>query len=276
MSMEKYRVLYQLPEAYACTTLDVAIILGSGLTSVADSFNISAELAYTDIENFPRCTAPTHKSKLSFATTAGLNIGIFNGRLHLYEGLAARDIVAPVYLSHALGARYIIVLNAVGALNPEYQVSDIVLIEDHLNFTGSSPLTGVVDESIGPRFPDMSQPYCAELRKVFARSAHDASINTRYGIYAGVAGPQLETSAERRYLRMAGADVVGMSLVHEVIAAAHCGARVLALSVVTNSATGAADQQADSIEQVIDNANKTAKKIARVLPAFLEQLSASA
>src|SRR5690606_35250153 len=168
------------------------------------------------------------------------------GRLHLYEGWAAQDIALAVHLLKALGAGRLIVTNAAGALNPDLEPGEVMLIEDHLNFTGVNPLTGPNDERLGLRFPDLSRAYDPCLRAGALRAAAAAGVSLRRGVYAGVAGPSLEPSAERRFFRAAGADAVGMSTVIEVIAAAHAGLPVLGLSAITNSAAGAPDQAPDT------------------------------
>ncbi len=164
------------------------------------------------------------------------------------------------------------VTNAAGALDPEFRPGDIMLIEDQLNFTGASPLTGPNDDAIGLRFPDMSRAYDPELRDAARRAAEAAGVALRYGIYAGVAGPQLETSAERRFLRAAGADAVGMSTVIEVIAAVHAGMRVLGLSAITNDASGGPDQAPDTIEAVLAHAGTAGVGIAALLARLLPEI----
>ena len=172
-----------------------------------------------------------------------------------------------------LGAKRLILTNAVGALNPDWGEADVALIEDHINFTGRSPLTGANDDTLGPRFPDQSQLYNRQLLDLAHQAAEQEGLHLRQGIYAGVAGPELETSAERRFLRMAGADVVGMSLIMEAIAANHCGLEVLCLAAVTNAATGKADQQVDTLEAVLANAAIAGEKIARLMPSLLKLIA---
>lgn len=167
----------------------------------------------------------------------------------------------------------LIVTNAAGALNETYVPGDIMLIEDHLNFTGANPLIGPNDDAIGLRYPDMSRAYDAELRTLAVEAIHDTGVDHRSGIYAAVTGPSLETSAERRFLRSTGADAVGMSTVPEVIAAVHCGLRVIAFSAITNMATGGPNQEPDSIEAVHDNAAVAASKLEAILTALLGKLT---
>ena len=194
------------------------------------------------------------------------------GRLHLYEGWSPADIALAVRLLRRLGAERLVVTNAAGALDPEFLPGEVMLIEDHLNFTGASPLTGPNDDTIGLRFPDMSRAYDPGLRALARRVAEDAAIPLRTGIYAGVAGPQLETSAERRFLRAAGADAVGMSTVIEVIAAVHAGMKVIGLSAITNDASGGPDQAPDTIEAVLAHAEAAGVRIAALLARLLPEL----
>ena len=202
----------------------------------------------------------------------GRRVALMQGRLHLYEGWSPADIALAVRLLRRLGAERLVVTNAAGALDPEFQPGEVMLIEDHLNFTGASPLTGPNDDTIGLRFPDMSRAYDPDLRALARRVAEDAAIPLRTGIYAGVAGPQLETSAERRFLRAAGADAVGMSTVIEVIAAVHAGMKVIGLSAITNDASGGPDQAPDTIEAVLAHAEAAGVRIAALLARLLPEL----
>jgi purine-nucleoside phosphorylase len=192
------------------------------------------------------------------------------GRVHLYEGRSAQEVALPVYLLRALGAERLVVTCAAGALDPELAPGTVMLIEDHLNLTGANPLTGPNDERLGPRFPDMSRAYDPELRA--AAWAAGAERGLAHGIYAGIAGPSLETSAERRFLRAAGADAVGMSTVLEVIAAVHAGMAVLGLAAITNAAHGGPDQAPDTVEDVLAMAAVAGETIAALLARLLPRL----
>ncbi|PSM19354.1 purine-nucleoside phosphorylase [Nitratireductor sp. StC3] len=251
---------------------DTAIILGSGLGELADKVVDPVAVAYRRIDGFPVSTAPSHRGRLVFGTLFGRQAVLMQGRFHLYEGWAPRDIALAVYLLHRLGARRLIVTNAAGALDPAYRPGDMMVIKDHLNFTGLNPLTGPNDETIGPRFPDLSRAYDPDLAAAALAAAARAGVAAHAGIYAGIAGPSLETSAERRFLRSAGADAVGMSTVHEVIAAAHVGLKTIGLSAITNKATGGPDQQPDTIEDVLAHARIAGKKIAALLAVLLPGL----
>jgi purine-nucleoside phosphorylase len=194
------------------------------------------------------------------------------GRLHLYEGFSAQDVALPVYVLQALGARHLIVTNAAGALSPDFAPGEVMLIEDHLNLTGTTPLCGANDDALGLRFPDLSRAYDPDLRARAVAAAAAAGLTLHRGIYAGVPGPQLETPAERRFLRATGADAVGMSTVLEVIAAVHAGLPTLGLCAITNAATGSPDQAPDTIEAVIATAAVAGETIAALLDRLIPTL----
>ncbi len=252
--------------------VDVGVVLGSGLGDLAAATRHPVSIPYAEIEGVPVSKAPGHAGRLVVGELFGKRAALLQGRVHLYEGWSARDVALPVYLLRMLGARTLIVTNAAGALDPDFAPGDTMLIEDHLNFTGATPLTGPNEDGLGLRFPDMSQAYDPELRALALSAASEAGEPLRRGIYAGVAGPALETSAERRFLRSAGADAVGMSTVIEVIGAAHAGLRTLGFSAITNRATGGPDQQVDTIEDVLANAQTAGRRIAAILAALLPKL----
>lgn len=247
----------------------IALMLGSGLGHIADSVAGAEIIPYSVIDGFPVSTAPGHKGQLVAGTLFGRRVLVMQGRLHLYEGWAPADIALSVYLLKRLGAASLIVTNAAGALNPNYAPGEVMLIEDHLNFTGLNPLVGPNDDSIGLRFPDMSRAYDPALLKLARKAADESGTPVHTGIYAGVLGPSLETSAERRFLRAAGADAVGMSTVTEVIAAVHAGLRVVGISAITNKATGGPEQEPDTLEDVLANAAVAGEKIAGILERLL-------
>lgn len=251
---------------------ELGIIVGSGLGQLGKLFTIIKTVDYAELSGFPQSTAPSHKGCLHLAQHNNTKLVIFDGRLHMYEGWTASEAAMPVRLAKMMGVKNLIVTNAVGALNPEFSPGDVMMVTDHLNFTGCSPLRGPNDDSLGARFPDMSQAYEKKLRWLAESEFKRLSITLQQGIYAGVFGPELETSAERRFLRLAGGDAVGMSLVMETIAAVHCGINVLALTAIANNATGGAEQQPDDIETVLKNAGLAAEKIAQVLPSIIENI----
>ena len=259
----------QLPDNFQP---DIALIVGSGLGEIIAPLDVIQTIRYDQIDGLPQSTAPGHAGCLQLATCGNTNIIIFEGRFHMYEGWTPRQSAIQVNLCNLLGIDKVIVTNAAGSLNPEFNPGDLMLVTDHINFTGCSPLRGQNDEETGPRFPDMSQAYSRQLQEITRAVFKEQSMPLREGIYTGVFGPELETSAERRFFRLAGGDVVGMSLTMETIAAAHCGMQVLGLVAITNSATGRAHQQPDTIEEVLDTAQICAKKMSRALPLILEQI----
>ncbi|TYO88858.1 purine-nucleoside phosphorylase [Oceanicella actignis] len=252
--------------------IEAALILGSGLGALADQVQEARALPYAELPGFPVSTAPGHAGRFVVGRLHGRRVALMQGRLHLYEGWSAAQIALPVRLLRRMGARTLVITNAAGALNPDLKPGAPMLIADHLNFTGANPLTGPNDERIGPRFPDMSRAYDPELRALARAAAAEAGEPLAEGVYAGVAGPSLETSAERRFLRMAGGDAVGMSTVVEAIAANHCGMRVAAISAITNAADGGPDQQPDTIEEVLANAAVAGEKIGRILARLIPAL----
>jgi purine-nucleoside phosphorylase len=210
------------------------IFLGSGLGPLAERVTVEAEFDYGDLPNFPRSTVTGHAGRLLCGTLSGRQVMVMEGRFHRYEGWSMAEVTYPVRLMQALGCELAIVSNASGGLNPAFGSGDIMLIEDHINFFFDSPLFGVNDEALGPRFPDMSAPYDPQLIEAALSAARGLDCTAHKGVYAGFTGPSFETRAEYRMLRRLGADAVGMSTVPEVIAARHAGLRVLGLSVITN------------------------------------------
>lgn len=248
--------------------IDTAVILGSGLSGIAQHMKVHSEVNYRDIGNMPEPTVPSHKGKVQFGELAGKSVALCHGRLHLYESYSAQQVVMLVYIMNLLGARQLIITNAAGALNSAYRPGDIMIINDQINCTGASPLIGQ-DDTLGQRFVDMSQAYNPLTAANALRSASDSNLSIHSGIYAGVLGPSLETSAERRMLRQLGADAVGMSTVLEVIAANHCGMNVLGLSAITNLALGDSNQGVDTIEAVLENAAKADDGITELISKMI-------
>jgi purine-nucleoside phosphorylase len=220
----------------------VGVVLGSGLGALADRLEGAVSIPYVEIPEFPAVSVAGHAGRLVVGKLGGVPVAAMQGRVHAYEGWSAEDIVFGVRLLAAIGVRALLVTNAAGAVNPALAPGDLVRITDQLNLTGLNPLTGPNDERLGPRFPDMSQPYDPQLGAMLDGSAARLGVGLGTGVYAGVAGPSYETPAEIRMLRTLGADLVGMSTVLEVIAARHAGIRVAAVSLVTNLAAGLAEK----------------------------------
>jgi len=222
------------------------IVLGSGLGGLADEIDPEAVVPYHAIPHFPMPTAAGHAGELVLGRLDGRPVAALRGRVHLYEGYTPQQVVFPVRLLAALGAPVLVLSNAAGGLNPAFQRGDLMLLTDHINFTGTNPLVGPNDDRLGPRFPDMSAAYDPSLRALAESAARAEQVALRAGVYAGVLGPSYETPAEIRMLRAMGADAVGMSTVLETIAARHAGVRVLGIAVITNAAAGSAPAPSDA------------------------------
>lgn len=246
------------------------MILGTGLGGIVNQMDLDHALNYKDIPGFPVSTAPSHAGRLVFGQFGGQHVAIMQGRLHLYEGWSARDIAFPLRVANALGVRKLVVTNAAGSLNAAFDPGDVMMITDHMNFTGHNPLIGPHDDTFGLRFPDMSDAYDSVVQKHIRQAFDKNALPLREGIYAGITGPSLETSAERRFLRQSGGDAVGMSTVMEVIAAKQCGFQVAGLSAISNKADGGPDQQPDTIEEVLEIAALAGSKILKVLPDLIQ------
>ena len=249
----------------------VGIILGTGLGGLAGEIAVEAEIPYTALPHFPVSTVETHEGRLLLGTLGGKAVVAMQGRFHYYEGYSMAQITFPVRVMRALGAEALLVSNACGGMNPNYRSGDLMVIEDHINLQGDNPLIGVNDEALGPRFPDMSAPYDAELMALAEGVALDEKIPLQKGVYVAVPGPNLETRAEYRFLRAIGADVVGMSTVPEVIVAVHGGMRVLGLSVVTDECFPDALKPAD-IGEIIATANRAEPKLTRIMARVIDEM----
>ena len=217
---------------------EIVVVLGSGLAGFAERVEPVAIINYDLIPGFTASTAPYHNGRLILGTIEGKRVACMDGRLHLYEGLELAQIVFPLRVLRKLGAEKLILTNASGGINTSFTVGDIMLIEDHINFQGRNPLIGKNDDALGPRFPDMTYAYDPAFRSLAADCAASLGIEVKKGVYISCTGPSYETPAEIRAFRILGADAVGMSTVPEVIAAVHCGYKVLAFSLITNMAAG--------------------------------------
>ncbi len=247
---------------------EIAIILGTGLGNIAKKIKKEAEIEYAKIPHFPVSTVESHAGKLLFGTLGGKKVAAMEGRFHYYEGYSAAEVTFPVRVLRELGAKILVVSNASGGLNLSYRKGEIVVIEDHINFMWVNPLIGPNDERVGPRFPDMSEPYSARLAGLTEQAAREKKISTRRGVYIGVAGPNLETRAEYRMMRAWGADLVGMSTVPEVIVGVHMGMEVLGLSIVTDTCDPDHLERVD-IKEIIKTANEAGPKLDSLLEAAI-------
>lgn len=250
---------------------EVGLVLGSGLGPLAEQLQDAVTISYAEIPHFRISTAPDHAGRLVCGMLAGRRVVCMQGRLHGYEGYAPDEIAYPVYVMRALGVQALILTNASGGINTGFEVGDFMLVEDHINMTGKSPLTGANDDQLGTRFPDMTFAYAPTLRDKALAAADVCGLALRRGVYCGVNGPQFETPAEIRAFRALGADAVGMSTVFEVIAAAHCGLPVVAVAMITNMAAGVLMQPLSGAE-VNEIAARRGTDFRRLITALVEKI----
>jgi purine-nucleoside phosphorylase len=257
--------------AGAAAQADVAIILGTGLGALGDAISVDATVEYADIPGFPLSTVESHTGRLLLGTLGGRRVAAMQGRFHRYEGYSLQQVTFPVRVLRALGTGTLVVSNACGTMRGEWAPGDIMLIADHINLLGDSPLIGPNDDSLGPRFPDMSAPYDEALRAAARAVAAKHGITVREGVYAAVTGPNLETRAEYRMLRTIGADVVGMSTVPEAIVANHAGMRVLGLSIITDMCVPETLEPV-TLERIIGAARGAEPNLTALVRGVLERL----
>jgi purine-nucleoside phosphorylase len=250
---------------------DVGLILGTGLGGLAREIEVESSISYDRIPGFPLSTVETHAGRLLLGRLGGRAVVAMQGRFHRYEGYSLADVTFPVRVMHALGARTLVVSNACGGMNPLWNPGDLVLLSDHINLLGDNPLVGANDDRLGPRFPDMSAPYDPDLRALARAAAVELGIVLREGVYVAVPGPNLETRAEYRMLRMMGADVVGMSTVPEVIVANHAGLRTVGISIITDQCLPDALEPAD-IGRIIATAERAEPSLTKLVARLVEQV----
>jgi purine-nucleoside phosphorylase len=270
--IEKIMAARDYIQARTQITPQIAVILGSGLGALADEVQVEAVFPYHEIPGFPVSTVAGHAGRLVMGTLAGKKVAVMQGRFHYYEGYPMSLVIFPVRVMHALGVNSLIVTNAAGGLNLDFNPGEVMLIIDHINAMGNNPLIGPNEDEIGPRFPDMTYSYAPDLRALTLNVAKREQILLRQGVYVATSGPTFETPAERRHFRIIGADAVGMSTVPEVIAANHAGMRVLGMSAITNKATGEADQLPDSHEEVLAMAKVAGEKLVRLVRKVIEAM----
>jgi purine-nucleoside phosphorylase len=250
---------------------EIGIILGTGLGGLVSEIEVEHQLMYSNIPNFPISTLEFHSGKLIFGTLSGKKVVAMQGRLHYYEGYNMKQITFPVRVLKLLGIQKLFVSNASGSLNPEFKKGDLMIIEDHINLQPDNPLTGTNYQELGPRFPDMSAPYHKEMIQKGLAIAKEKNIICHKGVYVSVTGPNLETKAEYKYLRIIGADAVGMSTVPEVIVANHMNLPVFALSVLTDEGFPE-DLRPVSVEEIIKIASQAEPKLTAILKELILQL----
>ena len=246
----------------------IGLILGSGLGDFADTLEDAIRIPYSDIPNFPVPTVPGHSGALVFGRKCGQTVVVLQGRIHYYEGLSQQEITLPVRVLAALGVKTLVLTNACGGVNLSFRPGDLMLISDHINFSGANPLIGPNLDAFGPRFPDMSDLYTASLRAAIKEKAAAAGIPLQEGVYAMYSGPNYETPAEIRMFRILGADTVGMSTVPEALVAGHCGMQVVGVSCVTNMAAGVLPVKLSHAE-VTETANRVSVKFRRLIDLIL-------
>lgn len=250
---------------------EAAVVLGTGLGGVAEAVEDAKTVPYDDIPGFPVSTVEGHKGSLLAGRLRGRAILAMEGRFHFYEGYTLREITLPVRVFRALGASTLVLTNACGGLDPLFRSGDVMVMDDHINLMGDSPLRGPNDDALGPRFPDMGRVYDAELVALAEAVARDERLDLRKGVYAALPGPQLETRAEYRMLRTLGAHAVGMSTVPEAIVAVHAGMRVLGFSVVTDMCLPDHLEPVD-IRRILKTAAEAGPRLARILIGCIERL----
>ena len=226
----------------------VGMVLGSGLGDYAQTLENPTIIPYSEIPNFPLPTVPGHTGALVFGRKSGQEVVVLQGRIHCYEGLPLSQITLPIRVLAALGVKTLILTNAAGGVNTSFQPGDLMLLSDHINYSGMNPLIGPNLDAFGPRFPDMSDLYTASLRQKIRQVASEAGIGLQEGVYAMYSGPNYETPAEIRMFRILGADAVGMSTVPEALVAGHCGLQVVGISCITNMAAGVLPRKLDHSE----------------------------
>ncbi len=252
-------------------TPPVGIILGTGLGGLVKEIQIETAIDYADIPHFPVSTVESHKGKLIFGTLGGKSVVAMQGRFHYYEGYTMQQVTFPVRVMKFLGVKTLMISNAAGGMNPLFTKGDIMLITDHINLLGDNPLIGHNDNELGPRFPDMTEPYTRSLISLAEQVALDLKIRLQKGVFVAVTGPNLETRAEYRFLRGIGADVVGMSTVPEVIVAVHQSMNVLGFSIMTDECFPDALRPV-SLEEVIAVANQAEPKLTAIMKEVVARL----
>ncbi len=249
----------------------VGIILGTGLGALANEINVDVEIDYQDLPHFPLSTVESHKGKLIFGTLGNKNVVAMQGRFHYYEGYSMQQIAYPVRVMKKLGVNFLLISNACGGMNPLYRRGDLMLMVDHINLLGDNPLIGPNHDDLGPRFPDMSEPYSNELTGLAQKIALENNIQVHSGVYVAVPGPNLETRAEYRFLRNIGADVVGMSTVPENIAANHMGMKVLGISIITDECFPESLQPVN-VDEIIKTAMEAEPKMTLIMKEVVKQI----
>jgi purine-nucleoside phosphorylase len=251
----------------------IGLMTGTGLGDSAAGMETNASFPYNEIPNFPMATVESHLGRLTLGQMCGKPVVTLQGRFHLYEGYSPLEVSFPVRVMQALGVKVLVLTNAAGGLNSSFSPGNIMVVSDHLNLTGKNPLIGPNEETWGDRFPDMSRVYDSKLAALAQTAGRESGLAVQSGVYAGLAGPSLETPAEVRYLKIIGADAVGFSTVQEVIAGVHAGMRILALSIITNVHTPEAPEPA-SVADIIACAEMVAPKLGNIIQEVIRHADA--
>ena len=254
------------------STAQTAIIRGSGLGNLATQIKVDFEIQYTEIPHFPISTVEGHKGRLILGTLNGVKVWVMEGRFHFYEGYSPEQVAYPVRVLKLLGVVNLILSNAAGGVNPNFEVGDLMIIKDHISLFSINPLIGKNESTLGTRFPDMSQPYALDFIEKAKAIANKHQIKVHEGVYVGVTGPTFETRAEYKLIKAVGGDVVGMSTVQENIAAVHCGMKVFAISVVTDLGIRG-DNNTITHEEVLEAANAAEPKLTLIISDLVKQIS---
>jgi len=249
----------------------IGMVLGSGLGDFADTLENPVRVAYADIPNFPQPTVAGHQGALVFGRKMGREVVVLQGRIHFYEGVSMQELTLPVRVLAALGVKTLVLTNAAGGVNTRFRAGDLMLISDHINYSGANPLIGANLDAFGPRFPDVSDLYTKAIREKVKAKAAEAGMKLQEGVYMMFSGPNYETPAEVRMARIVGADAVGMSTVPEALIAGHCGMQVVGMSCITNMAAGVLDVKLDHSE-VVETAARVHDEFHKLLDLILSEL----
>lgn len=269
--LEKIEETFRYIQSRTKVKPSIGIILGTGLGGLVKEINIIDEIPYTEIPNFPVSTVQSHSGKLIFGELGGKHVVAMQGRFHYYEGYTMQEVTFPVRVMKYLGIERLFVSNASGGINPDFEIGEIMIINDHINLFPAHPLIGKNIDKLGPRFPDMSEPYDHEMIKLAKEIANENGIRVAEGVYAGLTGPTLETPAEYKYVRIIGADTVGMSTVPEVIVARHMSIPCFAISIITDLGVPGKIQEV-SVEDVIEVANKQEPKMTVIMRELIARV----
>lgn len=250
---------------------EIGIILGTGLGGLVDEINVVKSIPYEYIPHFPVSTVAGHQGRLIFGTLGGKNVIAMQGRFHFYEGYTLQEVTFPIRVMQYLGIQHLVVSNASGGVNPAFEVGDIMLVTDHLNLFSGNPLIGKNEDSLGPRFPDMSEAYCKETLELALNIAKELNIHVQEGVYAGWTGPTLETPAEYKMMHILGADAVGMSTVPEVIVARHMSIPCFAISIITDVGVEGRIVEVTG-EDVVKVAKEQEPNMTRIIKTLIERL----